>query len=117
MELTGPPGTIRNAKRLRREMTLPEILLWQALRQRPAALKFRKQHPAGPYVLDFYCDAIKLAVEVDGAAHGHGDRPDRDAQRDAWLAIRNVRVLRVNASDVLTDLDAVVRQIVDTARG
>ena len=117
MELTGPPNTIRNAKRLRREITLPEILLWQALRTRPVGLKFRKQHPAGPYVLDFYCDAVRLAVEVDGAAHGHGDRPTRDAERDAWLRLRNVRVLRIAAADVLAELEAVVRQIIDTARG
>ena len=117
MELTGPPSTIRNAKRLRQEMSLPEILLWRELRGRPDGLKFRKQHPAGPYVLDFYCDAMRLAVEIDSESHGFGDRPDRDAERDAWLALRNVRTLRVRAGDVLNDIEAVVRLITLTARG
>ena len=111
MELTGPTSTIRNAKRLRRELTLPEGLLWRELRKRPGGLKFRRQHPAGPYVLDFYCDSAKLAVEVDGEAHGMGNRPERDAERDAWLGLRNVRVLRIPARDVLADLEAVVHYI------
>ena len=117
MELTGPSGTIRNAKRLRREMSLPEVLLWRALRNRPGGLKFRRQHPAGPYVLDFYCDAVKLAVEVDGEAHARGDRPLRDAARDAWLRARKVRVLRVPAGEVLHDVSAVVLYILAIARG
>jgi len=117
VELTGPPSTIRAAKRLRREMSLPEVLLWRELRKRPAGFKFRRQHPAGPYVLDFYCDAVRLAVEVDGQAHGHGDRPERDMQRDAWLAARQVRTVRIAAADVLNDLEAVVRHLVEVARG
>ena len=116
MKLTGPPETIKRAKQLRREMSLPEVLLWRHLRQRPAGLKFRRQHPAGPYELDFYCDSVCLAIEVDGEAHNRGDRPARDARRDAWLADRNVRTLRIPATDVLRDMDSVMRHIVDVAR-
>ncbi|MEP9360185.1 endonuclease domain-containing protein [Sphingomonas sp. KR3-1] len=117
MEVSGPPKTIQRAKRLRREMSLPEALLWRELRKHPDGLKFRRQHPAGLYVLDFYCDAARLAIEVDGEAHGHGDRPARDAERDAWLTLRGVRTLRIPAADVLGDLDAVLRHIEATARG
>jgi very-short-patch-repair endonuclease len=46
-------------------MSLPEVMLWQALRKKQSGLRFRKQHPAGPYVLDFYCDAVKVCVEVE----------------------------------------------------
>jgi very-short-patch-repair endonuclease len=97
-------------------MSLPEVLLWRELRKRPAGLKWRRQHPAGPYVLDFYCPEVDLAVEIDGEAHERGDRPERDASRDEWLRLRKVRVLRINAAQVLHDLDAVVRHVVNIAR-
>ena len=96
-------------------MSLPEVLLWTELRKRPSGLKFRRQHPAGPYVLDFFCAARRLAVEVDGEAHGRGDRPTRDAVRDAWLREQGVRVLRIAARDVLSDMAGVVRLIEDAA--
>ncbi len=115
--LHGPKPTQKRAKQLRREMSLPEVLLWQALRKRPGDLRFRHQHPAGEYVLDFFCPRFRLAVEVDGEAHDRGDRPDRDVVRDAWLMAKGVRVLRVSAKDVLADLDAVVRHIVVVALG
>ena len=78
-------GTTRNARKLRRKMTLPEVILWHSLRQRPAGLKFRRQHPTGPYVLDFFCTDARLAIEVDGEAHSFADRPQRDEARDEWL--------------------------------
>ena len=84
--LHGPKSTQRQAAQLRREMTWPEIVLWRALKTRPGGLRFRHQHPAGPYVLDFFYARHRLAVEVDGEAHGRGDRPARDEARDAWLA-------------------------------
>ena len=115
--LHGPKRTQKRAKQLRREMTLPEILLWRALQQRPAGLRFRKQHPAGEYVLDFFCPRFKLAVEVDGEAHERGNRPERDAVRDAWVRAQGVRTLRIPAAEVMHDLEAVVRHIVVIARG
>ncbi|WP_332306553.1 endonuclease domain-containing protein [Sphingomonas sp. PAMC 26605] len=87
------------------------MLLWQVLRTRPGGYRFRRQAPAGSYVLDFYCAPARLAIEVDGEAHSRGDRPVRDAARDAWLKEREVAVLRVRAADVLRDLEAVVRRI------
>lgn len=67
--LHGTTETQRRANTLRRAMTLPEVLLWRELKQRPAGLKFRRQHPAGRYVLDFYCAKLALAIEIDGSAH------------------------------------------------
>ena len=109
MKLTGPKETIRRARELRISMSLPERLLWAALRRKQTGLRFRKQHPAGPYVLDFYCDSAKLCVEVDGESHDFTARHDR--ARDLWLAARGVKTLRVPARDVLDDVDAVVRYI------
>ena len=101
-------ATVVKARRLRRAMTKPEIALWDVLRTRPAGIKFRRQHPIGPFVLDFYCAAARLAIEVDGMAHEMGDNPARDERRDWWLAGQGVQVLRVAARDVLDDLEAVV---------
>ena len=98
-------------------MTLPEVLLWRALRGQPGGVKFRRQHPVGPFVLDFYAPDLRVAIEVDGAAHGMGDRPERDTARDAWLAARGIRVVRIAARDVLADLAAAVGVILGVCSG
>jgi len=115
--LHGPKRTQNRARQLRRQMSLPEVLLLTELRKRPNGLKFRNQHPAGPYILDFFCAEHRLAIEVDGEAHSRGDKPARDEARDAWLRTQGVTVVRVAASEVLRDIGAVVRHIVVTARG
>jgi very-short-patch-repair endonuclease len=102
----------KQAKALRRTMSLPEVLLWKAIKGRQVdGLQFRKQHPVGPYVLDFYCDAAKLAIEVDGSSHAFGDRPARDERRDAWLAAQGIATLRLPAALILRDVDDAVRTI------
>ena len=112
------PGTMRNARGLRRKMSLPEVILWHWLRQRPNGLKFRRQHPTGPYLLDFFCSDARLAIEVDGEAHSFGDRPQRDAARDQWLRSRGIKTLRIPATGLLEDADAALRYILDeTALG
>jgi very-short-patch-repair endonuclease len=103
---------LSRARDLRRSMTPPERRLWQALKAgRQGGRKFRRQHPYGPYVLDFYCASASLAVEVDGWGHNLGDHPARDEKRDAWLASRGVRTLRISAADVMKDLDGAVTAI------
>jgi len=115
MRLEGSLHDHSNAKRLRKQMTPPEIALWLALRANEEGLRFRKQHAAGPYVLDFYCAPARLAIEVDGEAHNHGNRPERDANRDAWLVAQNIQVFRYPAREMLANLDDVVRQITSIA--
>jgi very-short-patch-repair endonuclease len=107
--------TVMRARELRRKPTLPEGLLWQALRPRPNGIKFRRQHPIGWYIADFYCAAASLVIEVDGESHIMGDRPDRDIRRDQWLQAQGLHVVRFNAADVMNDLDAVVWSIIRTA--
>jgi very-short-patch-repair endonuclease len=109
-------SVVLRARELRRRPTLPEGLLWQALRQRPDGLKFRRQHPLGWYVADFYCAAIRVVVEIDGEAHRRGEQPAHDARRDAWLRGHGFRVLRFAATDVMNDLESVVTAIVVTCR-
>ena len=115
MRLEGSLRSHSNAKRLRKQMTPPEIALWLALRRNEEGLRFRKQHAAGPYVLDFYCAPARLAIEVDGEAHNHGNRPERDATRDAWLIAQDIQVLRYPAREMLANLDDVIRQITSVA--
>jgi very-short-patch-repair endonuclease len=110
--MTAPRTTVTNARRLRKAMSLPELMLWSAIRRGQLdGLKFRRQHPIGPYVLDFYCAAARLAVEVDGQMHDTGDRPDRDAARDRWLARQGIMTLRIPASWVLASVDSALNAI------
>src|SRR3546814_4404783 len=81
--LQGVGNSGAHAKALRQSMPPPEIVLWLALRERPGGFKFRRQHPSGSFVADFYCHVARLVIEVDGAAHDFGDRPGRDLRRDA----------------------------------
>ena len=67
--------TVSKARKLRRAMSPPEAILWNVLRTRPADLTFRRQHPVGRYILDFYCPGARLAIEEDGVGHDMGDRP------------------------------------------
>ena len=113
--LSKPGKTVRRARALRRTLSLPEIALWAQLRARPNGLKFRRQHPAGPYVLDFYCAEARLCIEVDGETHNFGDRPERDERRDALLALHGIETLRIAARDVLDNLDAVMIYILQVA--
>ncbi len=110
--MTAPRPTVTNARRLRKEMSLPELMLWSAIRRGQLdGLKFRRQHPIGPYVLDFFCASARLAVEIDGAAHDVGDRPDRDAARDRWLARQGILTLRIPANWVLVSVDSALNAI------
>jgi len=82
-------------------MSLPEVLLWNLLRKAPDGVVFRRQHPVGPYVVDFYCARAKICIEIDGQSHGMGDGPERDVERDGALRTLGLEVLRIPASDLL----------------
>ncbi|MBC2663276.1 DUF559 domain-containing protein [Novosphingobium flavum] len=110
--ITGPASTVKLARKLRSEMSVPERLLWGALRQRPGGYKFRRQHPAGVYVIDFYCPAVRLALEVDGFAHETGEVMNRDKAKSHHLRSQGVATLRMPAKAVLEDLSGAVERIV-----
>ena len=95
--------TEKRAKSLRRAMSLPEVILWTELRRRNLGVRFRRQHPFGAYILDFYCPSLKLAIEVDGAAHDDPQALRHDLARDAWLNRQGVQVLRYPAAAILND--------------
>jgi very-short-patch-repair endonuclease len=92
-------------------MTPPERLLWSRLRKDGIpGLKFRRQHPIGPYIADFYCHEARLVIEVDGPSHG-GERRLDDQRRDEWMRDRGVGMLRFLSSDVMRNLSGVLTTI------
>lgn len=105
------------ARAQRKAPSLPEGLLCCELRGKAGGLKFRRQHPVGQYVIDFYCAAAKCGFEINGVAHDMGERPARDDARDAWLTERGIRVMRVPAREVLGDPVGVAEAMVRICGG
>ena len=114
--LLAPIKSVKLARRLRKEMSPAERLLWWALRERPGGFKFRKQCPQGPFSLDFACLEARLGIEVDGEAHDRGDCPERDERRDAYLARQGFATLRIPAAEVFQNLEGVMSAIVEACR-
>jgi very-short-patch-repair endonuclease len=112
---------VATARKLRRTMSLPEVLLWERLRGGKADAKFRRQHPVGPYVADFYCSAVRLVIEIDGEAHDRAGQLEGDPGRDAFLKQNGYQVLRVSAAEVMESPDDVASMIgarvIGVARG
>jgi len=102
-------GLVRAARALRRQATFPERLLWSRLRSDRLGATFRRQQPVGAYVVDFYCPAVRLVVEVDGRSHD--GRYAEDAARQEALERAGLRVLRFTNDEVLADLDGVVARL------
>ncbi|MDN3645263.1 endonuclease domain-containing protein [Pontixanthobacter aestiaquae] len=111
--ITGPRDTVKRARKLRSEMTLPERKLWIELRKRPGGFKFRRQHPAGQYVLDFYRASVKLAIEVDGTVHDNAPAVQRDQRRSRWLRSQSIATTRVPARHIFQDMEAVILRILE----
>ncbi len=103
------PDKLALAKRLRREMTTAERILWKALRRNALdGFHFRRQQVIEGFIVDFYCDAAKLAVELDGSPHVEQWRDDES--RDKAISMRGVRVLRIS-NEAMHDSEAVIAYI------
>jgi very-short-patch-repair endonuclease len=99
-------------RKLRRDETDAERLLWRHLRNRGVGgAKFRRQQALGPYILDFYCHEHRLVIEVDGGQHYEETQAAMDAERTEWLEGTGLRVLRFNNREVLTETVAVPETI------
>ena len=98
---------VKRARANRREPTSAEIRLWTALRDRRLTYKFRRQHPIGPYVVDFACPAVGLVIEVDGPSHATDAQRAFDQQRSEYLEANGWRVLRVPNDHVYQSLGEV----------
>ncbi len=98
------------ARKMRSRMTDAEALLWMFLRNRRIAdAKFRRQHPMGRYILDFYCDEKKLCIELDGSQHM--EAVEYDKNRGMWLKASGIHVLRFWNNEVLTETEGVLETI------
>jgi very-short-patch-repair endonuclease len=98
----------RIARRLRRDPTEVEKMMWQALRTLPGQ-RFRRQHPIGSYIVDFASPGGKLAIEIDGGQHALHET--EDAARSEEIARRGYRVLRFWNNDVMHNLSGVLETI------
>lgn len=104
------PRTLKNARRLRQEMSVVETILWNRLRcGRLNGLKFRRQQPLGPFVADFFCADAKLVIELDGASHFLSIVEDE--RRTQWIERHGIEVIRFCNEEVLGRLDYVLEEI------
>ena len=108
--------SVEQARLFRRNPTRSEELMWSALRGgRLSGLKFRRQHPIGPFIADFYCPQLGLVVEVDGAVHD--GQKVRDGIRQRLIEERRIRFLRLSSAEVERDLQGALRKVLITAAG
>ena len=105
-------GLKKRARELRENQTPAEGVLWELLRNRQVAnLKFRRQHQIGPYIVDFFCNDLKLVVELDGEVHSGEAQVKKDQKRQAYLESLGFEVLRFDNDQFLEDPEAALNQI------
>ena len=109
---------LARARSLRGDQSKPESVLWAVLRDRRLrGLKFRRQHPIGPFVADFYCDALRWVIEVDGGLHNTDEARAYDARRSDFMAMRGVTVTRFWSDEVMNEIEGVIDRLVEVAGG
>lgn len=110
-----PPTVLQRARQLRRPMTPAEAKLWRHLRgRRFEGLKFRRQYALEPFIVDFYCAAAAVIIEIDGDSHAVQKEYDRE--RTAWLTARGYRVIRFQNRDVLHNIEGVLAKILEACK-
>lgn len=103
---------IRRARILRKTMTIPEEKLWNHLRRKQLkTLRFRRQHPINRFIVDFYCHAFKLVIEIDGSIHQMEIQQERDENRTYELQAMGLTVIRFSNNEVMTNIAKVIKEI------
>ncbi|MBK6947814.1 MAG: endonuclease domain-containing protein [Haliscomenobacter sp.] len=101
------------AWRMRYAPTMAEAELWNALANKKLGVKFRRQHPLGPFILDFYCHQKRLAIEVDGGYHLNQNQMQHDAKRTNFLRNRGIKEIRFSNEEVIEDISLVLEKITE----
>ena len=103
---------LKNARELRKNMTLAEIILWSRLRSRKIdGYKFRRQQPILDYIVDFYCDELKLIIEADGEIHSLSDKSETDVKRNKLFKINGYHILHLTNSEIQSDINSAITKI------
>jgi very-short-patch-repair endonuclease len=106
------------ARKLRANATPHERILWRALKEMPVeGTHFRRQAPIGRYIVDFFCPAAHLIVELDGGHHNDDETAKRDHERQLWLEREGYRIIRFWNSEIMDDLNAVLERIYSELHG
>ncbi|OGH73360.1 MAG: hypothetical protein A3C90_03195 [Candidatus Magasanikbacteria bacterium RIFCSPHIGHO2_02_FULL_51_14] len=103
--------TKQRRRHLRASLTKAEYVLWQELRRKILGLKFRRQASIGKFIVDFYCHALRLIIEIDGYVHDGAYQKEYDAFREEWLRRQGYTVLRFTNDEVLFERDKVLERI------
>ena len=103
------PRLVPFARDLRNNSTLPEVVLWKALKKHIPEVDFHRQKPLLTYIVDFFAEEHLLAIELDGKSHR--DKADADTERDLQLATAGVRVLRFKNAEVMEQLPTTIDRI------
>jgi very-short-patch-repair endonuclease len=109
-ENSTPKYIIKLSKKLRKVMTPEEELLWLKLRaKRFNGLKFRRQHSIGRYIGDFYCEELRLIIEIDGGIHDYQN--EYDENRNNFLSAGKFNILRFKNEEITNSIDDVLEKI------
>ena len=111
MFLGADNNIFENARLQRAQPTNAERVLWSYLQNRPLGFKFRRQHPAGIYIADFYCHALKMVIEVDGSIHDIAENIKNDIERQKYLESEGIKVIRFKNCEVEKELETVQARI------
>jgi very-short-patch-repair endonuclease len=112
--LRNDPALKQRRRELRRNQTEAEKTIWRHLRNRQLqGMRFFRQYSVGPYVLDFYCPAVKLAIELDGGQHIQYENREYDSARSEYLKAQGIDVMRFWNHEVLLDTDSVLTKLME----
>ena len=111
------PAILQRSRDFRHPLTRGKAKVWHGVRNRQLGFKFRRQHPVGRFIADFYCAESKLVIEIDGDVHADPGQAEYDEGRTGWLEERGYHVLRFQARDVDNDLDGVLQGIREVCVG
>ena len=112
------PALLKAAADLRKNMTRSEIILWEQLKNKKLEnVRFRRQHPIGVFVVDFFCYEAMLVVELDGEVHNDSYQKERDIERTRMLNDLGVCVIRFYNHEVDNNIDGVLKEIQNQLKG